>query len=78
MFSRMIRTISSIPRCTMSYSGIPLKEMNTTRPIMIGAIMHRISARPVSMVSVIAIPPISIIGARIPSVCAARIKFCTL
>ena len=78
MFSRIMRTISSMPRCTMSYSGIPLKEMNTTRPIMIGAMMHRISASPVSMVSVIAIPPISMIGARIPRVCAARMKFCTL
>ena len=65
MFSRMMRTMSSMPRCTLSYSGIPLKEINTTSPIMIGAMMQRIRASPVSMVSVIAMPPISMIGARI-------------
>ena len=78
MFSRMIRTTSSIPRCTRSYRGIPLDDTNTTSAIRTGAITHRIRASPVSIVSVTAMPPSSMIGARIPRVCPARIKFCTL
>ncbi len=78
MFSRMMRTTSSMPRCTRSYRGIPLEETNTTRAIMMGAMMHKIRASPVSIVRVMAMPPTSMIGARMPRVWAARIKFCTL
>ena len=45
---------------------------------MIGAITHRIAARPVSIVRVMIAPPISMIGERMPMVWIIRIKLCTL
>ena len=78
MFSRMIRTMSSTHCCTFSYRGMPFQDTNTTSPIMMGARMHRTDASPTSMVSVIAMPPISRIGARTPMAWKLRMKFCTL
>ncbi len=78
MFSRMIRTMASTLSCTFSYRGMPFQDTHTTSPTMIGARMHRTEASPTSMVSVIAMPPISRIGARTPMAWKLRMKFCTL
>ena len=55
-----------------------MEEMNTTRAIITGAITHRMRARPVSMVNVMAMPPSSMMGARMPRVCMDWMKLCTL
>ena len=78
MFSRMTRTTSSMPRCTRSYRGMPLRETQTTSAIMTGAMMQRIDARRGSITSVMPIPPRSMIGARMPIVCEDWMKDCTL
>ena len=78
MLSRIRRTSTSIRRCTSLNSGIPFQLTKHTSTIITGAMMHRIVARPTSIVSVMAIPPSSMIGARIPIVWIIRIKFCTL
>ena len=78
MFSRMIRTSVSIRRCTSSYSGIPFQEMNVISTIMTGAMTQRMDASPTSIVRVMAVPPRSMIGARIPMVWIIRTKLCTL
>ena len=53
-------------------------ETYTTAVIRTGAMMQRMDASPKSMVRVIAIPPNSRIGARIPMVWLDWIKLCRL
>ena len=54
---------------------MPFTDTNTTSVIMTGAMMHRMAARLASMVSVMMMPPKSMIGARMPMVWIMRVKF---
>jgi len=52
--------------------------MNTTTHSSTGAMTHSMDAKTGSMVSVRAMPPTSNMGARMPMVWVAVMKFCTL
>ena len=70
--------MSSMPFCTLSYSGMPFMETHTTATIKSGAMIQRMDASPTSMVRVMKIPPSSMMGARIPIVWLDWIKLCRL
>ena len=57
---------------------MPFQDTKETRTIMIGAMMQRMAASPVSIVRVMAMPPSSMIGARMPMVWIMRTKLWTL
>ncbi len=68
-FSRTVRTIMSIPSCSMEYSGTPRFETRKTTTAINGITPIIISESAGSIMNVTTIPPKSRIGARTPSLC---------
>ena len=78
MSSRTVRTMASMAFCRSPYIGMPLRETSHTTSAMNGStdIITKVSTG--SIVMVMQMPPISRIGARMPSRCIMPMTWLTL